>query len=961
MWVSTKEAAKLLGKSMRTIQRQIAAGKLESREVPGVGRSGVVFEVLVNKNKVIPEKTNDTVTVSFMVQGEWKEFILPRDHGMMESLEADREGRCKNCQLDVTGHPLIYHKKNEGTKYCTVDFLKYKLVKPAGNYDFKIIKTIPEKTNDIKTNDIKTNDISAKNTPTNDILTNDSVVSPVSDKDNKDLAPTNDRLTTPTVQHPKTVKSNKQKEMASTNDIAQCTVQPTMQSVVSIDNTLQNNELKFFITMETTVQLTRWVKRTVFNKINSNKITSIKQPKDGGGFRTMIDVRTLPLEAQEKWKQLAVHENPDSGLISLSENQRRYAFAMESAMMVWLRYRDNAKDHRIRKQDADKRFENDIKTGKILTSEVNILNGVSVKTLYRHLKKWEISGRRTSVFAPDRQGHRGRKPVQSDIFYALANTWIITQPATKAAHLYNQLTDAILAKQPKTKIPSYPTFLKYYKDVKERQALVIAGVEGKKTLDNIMPYVPRDNDALPGEVWQYDGYIMKTLVHNPWLKDGLIKPVVVYFFDVSTGLVTGWAVSFSERSDVIAGAWHHAMTRFPAPRILQPDNPAGIYNEQLCAKYIVENETRKKYLKLKQRAIELTMSGRNGIFFDCGLERIKFVTPGNSKGKKIEPAHFHIFRGFETQPRFRDVYVGKSPDDRPEHLNRTNKAILNDKKLNIPEWDWMVEAIGKHIEYYNNRKKKSLQNFSPQEAYLQMVDITKKLTSEELKYKALWTEEKTTRSGYIKLFDDILYRHAAFTVMRNVKIGYNVNDLSKVRVFGADGREMSTPAVMVQKGSYVQDEVSAEAIKANKTFKKKAIALQKELLVTDIKKLNNKQLVKLLDQDLDQKQKELIQERLNEIEKYPEFGKIQKESGLAKASPNVEDIRKEEPIPDLSHIIDADFEEVEEPEDDTWLDEIINKEEDEGERACQGKPRRKEEEEEKKKLDETLKRLGIGG
>ena len=154
--------------------------------------------------------------------------------------------------------------------------------------------------------------------------------------------------------------------------------------------------------------------------------------------------------------------------------------------------------------------------------------------------------------------------------------------------------------------------------------------------------------------------------------------------------------------------------------------------------------------------------------------------------------------------------------------NNQNIQDYADFLFDRVEWDWMVEAIGKHIEYYNNRKKKSLQNFSPQEAYLQMVDITKKLTSEELKYKALWTEEKTTRSGYIKLFDDILYRHAAFTVMNKVKIGYNVNDLSKVRVFGADGREMSTPAVMVQKGSYMQDEISAEAIRANKTFKNKA-------------------------------------------------------------------------------------------------------------------------------------------
>jgi hypothetical protein len=466
-----------------------------------------------------------------------------------------------------------------------------------------------------------------------------------------------------------------------------------------------------------------------------------------------------------------------------------------------------------------------------------------------------------------------------------------------------------------------------------------------------MPYVPRKNDALPGEVWQYDGYIMKILVNNPWLRDSLIKPVVVYFFDVCTTLVTGFAVSFSERSDVIAGAWYDAMTKYPAPKILQPDNPAGIYNEQLCAKYIVENETRKKYLKLKQRALEFTMNGRNGIFFDCGLERIKFVTPGNSKGKMIEPAHNYIFRSFETQPRFADVYVGKSPDDRPEHLQRTNKAILNDPKINIPEWDWIVAEIGKHISLYNNRKKKSLQNFSPKEAYEQMIDPNSKLKPEELKYKALWIQDFTTRNGYIKLFDNIHYQHPAFTVLNKVRVGYNVTDLSKLIVFDENNRELSTPAVMVKQGSYMDDEVSTEAIKAKKTYGRKALALQTEILINDIKRLSRKELNKLLDSDIEQSQKEQIQERINEIEKYPEFGKIKANTEAQRHREHrVEDIVKEEDF-DFKSIIDAEFEEEPE-EDDSWLKDIINKED-------EPEPDRKEKQ--KNEIDETLKRLGIGG
>jgi excisionase family DNA binding protein len=876
MWLSTKEAAKMLGISVRTVQRQISSGKLKAREIPGVGGNGLVWEVCIHEENKQPQK----------------------------------------------------------------------------------IKTIPEKFNDRKQTSDKNIRPTTKNNPTNDISTSDRPTTPPKSMKNKDLPETSDRPTTPTGTLTKTAKDLNNKEIAPTNDMTQCTGSPTGTPVVGIDKALINKEVKFFIDAKTTGSLTNWSRKTVFRKITSNQVISMKQPKDGGGIRTLVDVRSLPIEAQEKWKQLS--NSDDTGMKLLNNNQRQYAYSMEKAIMVWLRYREDGIKQCIRKQDADRRFLNDLRSGEILEEEHQVLGGISVKTLYRNHRKWENSGRRTSVLAPDRKCNRGRKPVKASGFYALANTWILTQPAVKAAHLYNQLVDHIESMSRKDRersqtlaLPSYPTFLKFYKDVKERQKLLIAHGQGKKTLDNLMPYIPRRNDALPGNVWQYDGYILKILVRNPWLSEGLTKPVVVYFYDVATTCVTGFSISFSERSDVIAAAWYDAMTKFPAPKILQPDNPSGIYNEQLCAKYILENETRKKYLKLKQRAVEYSMNGRNGIFFDCGLERIKFVTPGNSKGKQIEAAHYHIFRQLETQPRFADVYVGKSPDDRPEHLQRTNKAILNDKKLNIPDWDWIVTEIGKHIEYYNNRKKKSLQGYSPIEAYLQMTDISKKLSSEELKYKALWMEELTPRNGYIKLFGDIMYQHPAFSVLKKVKIGYNVNDLSTLRVFNEDGREMSTPAVIVKKGSYVDDEISAEAIRANKTYKRKSIELQKEILATDIKRLSQKELIKLLDSDIGQNKKDLIQERINEIEKYPEFGKIS--SATKKMKRVVEDIQKEEPLPDLSYIIDAKFEEEPE-EDDSWLDDIINQKEDPEPESCHHHEKEAED-----KVDRTLKRLGIGG
>jgi hypothetical protein len=228
------------------------------------------------------------------------------------------------------------------------------------------------------------------------------------------------------------------------------------------------------------------------------------------------------------------------------------------------------------------------------------------------------------------------------------------------------------------------------------------------------------------------------------------------------------------------------------------------------------------------------------------------------------------------------------------------------------------------------------------------------MSDDKISYTCMWRVERSTRQGYIKLFDDILYQHPAFTVQKKVTIGYDVNDLRTVRVFDSTGREYSSPALMVQRGSYVDDAVSAEAIKANKLYRRQAMALQNELLQSgaDLKRLTEKDLVKLLNNpELDLEQKQLVQSRLNELEKYPTFGRIQ---GDHKKRARVEQI-EEEPLPSLSHIVNADVVADETIEDDSWLGNILASSATEEQAEL---PRRRRESAENQELFEQL---GIGG
>ena len=670
----------------------------------------------------------------------------------------------------------------------------------------------------------------------------------------------------------------------------QCTAQSTAQknkSVLSPVNVNNSNEIQNsenLIDMKTTAQLTGWHRNTVLNKISSGKIISHKMQKPTGGFKTLVVVSSLPEKIQQKYKRQVALNNPDSEISSLTETQIRYSIAMEKIIIEWNLRHSQAKKRGLRKRDIDLQFMNALETGMILRHETEIVKKYSIKTLYKQRKKWEASGRKTSSLAPDSKSNRGRKQIEAKVFYSMSRTWLLEQPKTRASHLYDQLSRAFIAKDSEVKLPSYRTFLNFYNKFYEQQGILIAAGQGKKSLDNLMPFVSRDNDALPGDIWQYDGYVMKIKVKNPYKEGHLMKPIVVYFLDVCTELITGFSISFSERSDVIVSAFKNALENVPPPIALQPDNPASLYVAELCGKYIVENEKRKSRIKLKQKAIELQMRGSNGIFFDCGVEKIRFVTPGNSKGKKIEPAHYRIFRPFETRPKFADVYVGMDPMDAPEKLNRTDKAILADKSMFIPEYDWFVAELESYIKEYNNTKKKG--GFSPQEAYDSLCDYTKMLSPLELSTFCEWKVIRKPRNGYIKLFDEVEYQHPAFGVLREgVIVGYDVKNIEEVNIYTLDGRKLESPAVKIKKGSYVDDLKSVEAIKANRRYRRETLATQGNLLLESdgINQLSSKKLVKLLnDPKTTGNNKSLIQERLNELEKYPDFNVTTPKTGTPK-------------------------------------------------------------------------------
>ena len=116
MWLTTKEASKLLGISERSVRRQAKSGKLKSKtEFTGKGRGGKTLLVWIDN---ITNDTNDTKEIKIILNDN--EYHTMPINEIITCEEAEKKGICNNCKLATLPHPI----DNSGRKYCSVYLLR---------------------------------------------------------------------------------------------------------------------------------------------------------------------------------------------------------------------------------------------------------------------------------------------------------------------------------------------------------------------------------------------------------------------------------------------------------------------------------------------------------------------------------------------------------------------------------------------------------------------------------------------------------------------------------------------------------------------------------------------------------------------------------------------------------------------------------------------------------------------
>ena len=613
---------------------------------------------------------------------------------------------------------------------------------------------------------------------------------------------------------------------------------------------------------------------TLFQHSQNKTIPKVKDHSEGGNnnkkdnvSHDIEPVSVLPPQVPDVFSSHPLHTTPEptpptitgSGAISkmetvqnnrienASHDDRQYAFSWEKIIIEYEKEAEIAKKKGLSiTKELDPRFQNMILSGEILQKEYHIIKKFSIKTLRRKLKEYQKAGRDVSVLLPKRK-NSGRKKKNITEIYQSFRILAAHPNRIDLRKIYEKL------KEQYPDMPSYSTMRRYYLEKVKNDHLLRGHFSGKEYKRNHSKlHITRKMDIFPGDLWQSDGHTLNFLVKSPFYeaKDitmrKLIRPVLMPWLDVATGMITGYACSYSESFGLMVSSFRDAVEKWGVPKQVMFDNGSAFLNV-LTDPYWFAMRKGKHLTKKKIQAIGLINRGYPGFFQNIGVQKVTFVTPGNPEGKKIEPGFHNIFAFFEKS---QFTYLGESTEKRPEHMRKTNLKILHDYGDKIMTWEEFLIVLDEYIKEYNNKKKQSLEGYSPKEIYEDFGPY-QKLSELELNAKLVAIERRKIGQNGI-IINGLRYFHPLFSLHygEEIEVHYDVRNLRYVRIANLDGSLWPKPAEMVTPGSYTDKELSLEAIKHRARLEKETKKVYAKAMNrgADVRKLSYQEEAEILEE-----------------------------------------------------------------------------------------------------------------
>jgi transposase InsO family protein len=530
---------------------------------------------------------------------------------------------------------------------------------------------------------------------------------------------------------------------------------------------------------------------------------------------------SVPFESSEliNADSLVEASHPDWDVARQEDRMR--AWAKYEILMAFIKYRMEFKAKGIRYSDSGQSFVKKLNNGEICMDAMNKLKvkQIALPTLIRWEGVLRASGDMDiPVSLLEDFRHCGRK---SKIDAELRN-WIrelaVDERNLNPNWIYLYLADQ-LSMNDKVLPISQRRLQFIIREIRKDIYAMSLGKGKERVRNKVKLHNVRINDLLPGELFESDGHITNILVKSPFYchrnpsKRYLVRPVLIVWMDVATGLIVGHRVCLTENKGAVKNSLHDAIARFGTPKAIRMDNGGAYRNiDYAPCEFYKEAQGKKKLTTDEKIAKRMIHNGDKGLYLNLGIE-YHFTIPGNPESKGIEGFWDYCISPFEKSF---PSWIGNKIENRPEIFkNYDSKTLARKFGDKFPTWDEFCEKLDKYISYYNHKQRASLvtiddEQLSPIEAYNQVEHhIPDKLRLQNL-IRDPYIEMKMVQRSVIEK-NGILYWHPLFASLIGKKVGifYDEKNLKKITICNDRGQIHPEKAIAINPGLQSGDDLTA--------------------------------------------------------------------------------------------------------------------------------------------------------
>ncbi|MDE7363907.1 MAG: Mu transposase C-terminal domain-containing protein, partial [Ruminococcus sp.] len=450
-----------------------------------------------------------------------------------------------------------------------------------------------------------------------------------------------------------------------------------------------------------------------------------------GGKQLLISLESLPHEAQDRYN--GVEKEPELLIERYSLMQIKDAEYKASIVL----------DFQRSGVSADK-----------FIQDFNARNNENFTTrqLYQWQKKYKNGGIESLI---DTRGgyNKGACSISEkawDMFYTLYMTpqersikWCYDK--TKLA--FPDVLSVSAFKRKVSTIPEY-AILKYRK--------------GKKAFNDALPHMIRDKSGvMSDDIWCSDHHCADVFVKNS--TGHVIRPWITIFTDIRSTKVMSFIVREADpNTTVVKKCLRLGIEKYGVPNEIYTDNG--------------------KDYKAKELSEEYPLSLMNVL----GISKVT-ATPYHGQAKPVE----RFFRTLEE--RFGKMfysYAGNDAKKRPEHMQKTNKALEKDK--DIPSLEFYIKKLTEYVSEYNNTAHygDGMDGKTPNQVYSEnLTEIREIGDSNALRLLFGKTVERTVQKNGISMYSNTFTNNDGKLIPyydRKVMVTYDPDDLETVYIFDTD-------------------------------------------------------------------------------------------------------------------------------------------------------------------------------